>query len=181
MIQTESMLESLKKEMEQLLARDGRKYQCPLPDNKADRYELVLPSVYIGLIPPGCTLTPGAGPRIPCLVAGMLEDDSTSEATIIQLQITAVVYDPGIQEYDESGKFLKLQANFDGFLTLINLLDCVKAEILRNDGITGRYTLEGAVKLRTYEEQPWPYWYGYLQFSVSGEPYPQTKYAQALR
>ncbi len=177
-MQTASSLNQVKSWLENLIATEHIELKQPDRDNKANYYSLVAPAVHICLVPPNCLVDP-AGTRIPCLVVGTSESAEDSDSSSMELHITAIVYDPGFQKEDAAGR-LQLVPNFDGYITLLNLLDRVKGWVRREDGIADRFQLEGAVRLKTYEEQPWPYWYGSLSFTVSGVPYPVTKYADAL-
>jgi hypothetical protein len=177
-MQTASSLNSIKEWLESLILSERIELKRPDKSNRTDNYKLVTPAVHIGFIPPDKMLGEVTGIRIPCLVVGTSETDGDADSTMMNLQITAIVYDPGLQNLNENG--LQLTPNFDGYITLLNFLDRLKDWIQRTDGITDRFQLESSVKLKTYEEQPWPYWYGALTFTVSGEPYPVTKYADVL-
>lgn len=174
-----SSLKLIKEWLEDLIATDKVQLKRPSKDNRVSGYELVAPAVHIGLVPPNGILDESAGIRIPCLAVGIEEANGDADETRLALRITAIVYDPGTQSA-ESGGAATLTPNFDGYTTLLNFMDRVKAWILREDGAAGCFALEGGVKLTPYEEQPWPYWYGALTFAVSGGPYAVTKYADAL-
>ncbi len=178
MLQTVSSLNAVKEWLEGHISADKIQLKVPSADNKIGDYKLAAPAVHAGLIPPDGIIYPTDGIRIPCLVVGTPETNGDSESTEMELQITAIVYDPGTQTPEISGP--KLIPNFDGYITLLNFLDRVKEWVQREDGAAGRFQLESPVKLKTYEDQPWPYWYGFLSFTVSGEPYPVTKYADVL-
>lgn len=180
-MQTVSSLEAIKKWLERSISSDHLKFKAPRKDNTVNSYELVVPAVHIGFVPPNSIIDSSAGMRIPCLVIGTDETDGDKDNTEMSLQITAIVYDPGQQNFEGTGQQLQLTPNFDGYITLLNFLDRVKEWIQREDGIAEQFQLESSVKLKTYEEQPWPYWYGFLTFTVSGEPYPVTRYADALK
>ena len=151
----------------------------PEHDNKVLDYKLVSPSVHIGFVPPNSYIDTSVKVRIPCLLIGCPEVNDDQESTEINLQITAIIYDPGFQQKSKEDMHLQIVPNFDGYISLINILDTVKEWIQRNDGIDNM-NLISPIKMRTYEEQPWPYWYGYLAFTVSGSPSPVTRYADVL-
>ncbi len=178
MNQTVSSLQSIGKWLEdEVLA--NIKLQQPEPDGMAQTYKLVKPAVHVGLIPPGHFLTNDSPEmiRIPCLVVGLAEASADAEATQMQLRITAVIYDPGHQSVADNA--LQLSANFDGYITLLNLLDKVRAHVAQGT-FANNFELQSPIKLKTYEEQLWPYWYGYLEFTVSSEGYPQKSYTEFL-
>ncbi|MCI1965883.1 MAG: hypothetical protein LKJ17_07105 [Oscillospiraceae bacterium] len=174
--QTASLLKLIQKWLENHITADRLQLKQPRKDNAIGSYVLSPPAVHVGLVPPNGIIDPTAGLRIPCLVIGAAESDSDGDETRIALQVTGIVYDPGTQDGTAS-----LNPNFDGYLTLMNLLDRVRQWVTREDGVADLFQLAGGVKLTPYEEQPWPYWYGFLTFTVTGEPYPVTKYADVLR
>lgn len=176
---TVSTLEEIKKWLQEKVLTEVA-LQAPEARGEVSAYQLAEPVVHIGWVPPNGIIEQGEDIRIPCLVVGIDEVNSDSDSTEFKVQLTAVVYDPGHQEYPEQKTRLQLTPNFDGYQTLLNLLDRVRAAILRRGGISKQFELLGAIKLKTYEEQPWPYWYGYLAFTLSGEAYPQLSYAKYL-
>lgn len=178
MNQTVSSLQCIKDWLDSKVLADV-KLQRPDPGGQTQTYTLVKPAVHVGLIPPGHFLIDNETEsiRIPCLVVGLMEDLADVESTDLQLRITAAIYDPGHQTQEEDS--LQLSANFDGYLTLLNLLDRVRARVAQGT-LANTFELKSPIKLKTYEEQMWPYWYGYLEFTVSSEPYPQSGYAKFL-
>jgi hypothetical protein len=179
-MQAVSTLEFVKKWLESRIFENEIQEKAPRKDDSAGSYQLATPAVHVGYIPPGSILDEHSKIRIPCLVVGTPEMTDDRENSEIHLQITVIVYDAGLQTVSGDGKQMQLSPNFDGYITLMNFLDCVKEWILREDGIPGLLTLDSAVKLKTYEEQPWPYWYGYLDFTVSGINNPITRFAGVL-
>lgn len=179
-MQTVSSLEQIKEWLEDLITAEKITFKSPQKDNKADTYKLVPPAVHVGFVPPNSIVEQNSKIRIPCLVVGTSETDGDQDSTTMNLQIMAAVYDPGSQMMAPDRQQLQLIPNFDGYITLLNFLDRVKEWIQRNDGIADRFQLESPVKLKTYDEQPWPYWYGFLTFTVSGEANPVTRYKDVL-
>lgn len=179
-MQTVSSLLTMQGWLRRLIEKEQIQLKCPQFDDSAKLYTLAAPAVHIGYIPPKAELNPGDEIRIPCLVAGVTEVSGDEDNTTLNLQITAVVWDPGIQSPSELANQTWLAANFEGYITLLNLLDRIKLWVQREDGIAGIFQLESALRLKTYDEQPWPYWYGNLSFTVSCSPDPKIRYADAL-
>lgn len=153
--------------------------QRPTRDDRINAYELVQPSAYIGWIPPGGIFDMPDRPLIPCIVVGLDQRTASIEDTEMQVRITAAIYDPGHQTWtEESG--LSTDPNFEGYVTLLNLMDRLEAVTMKHQVIGGRYKLDSAIESKMYDEQPWPYWYGYLRFTLSGPPDPVTRYAGLL-
>lgn len=180
-MQTVSSLTKIKSWLEKLIAAEHLTLKSPTDGEHASSYRLAVPAVHVGYVPPNGVLDPKAKPRIPCLVVGAEQSDDDRDGTVIAVRITAAVYDPGEQTFGQSSQQLQLVPNFDGYITLLNFLDRVKEWMLRSDAIAGRFQLESPVALKTYEEQPWPYWYGTLTFTASGLASPVTGFAEALR
>ena len=178
-MQTVSALCAVKEWLEKQIEASHVELKRPDQDGKITAYTLAAPSVHIGFVPPNGIVDP-AVMRIPCLVVGTPETTDDHDTAEMELQLTAIVYDPGLQKKDEKGQQLQLTPNFDGYITLLNFLDRVKSWVQKNDSIAGKFQLESSVRLKTYEEQPWPYWYGFLSFTVSGVAYPMTRYAEIL-
>ena len=180
-MQVVSSLNRMKAWLEGLISTEKLMLKCPNKENRADAYTLVAPAVHVGYVPPNGILDQNAKIRIPCLVIGTPETNDDRDDTTITMQVTAAVYDPGNQILTPDTQKIQLLPNFDGYITLLNFLDRVKEWVLRSDVIADRFQLDSPVKLKTYEEQPWPYWYGSLAFTVSGIAAPVTRYAETLR
>ncbi len=175
-----STLESVKAWLENNIETDKIQEKAPRKDDTTGSYQLAPPAVHVGYIPPGSILDEHSKIRIPCLVVGTPEMTDDRENSEINLQITVIVYDAGLQTVGGDGKSMQLSPNLDGYVTLLNFLDRVKEWILRENGIPDRLTLNSPVKLKTYEEQPWPYWYGFLNFTATGADNPITRFAGVL-
>ncbi|MCQ4895548.1 hypothetical protein [Anaerotruncus sp. DFI.9.16] len=158
-------------------ALKGMELKCPPDGERIDGYSLVQPSAYIGWIPPGDVLGPDR-PIVPCIVVGLDRRLSSDDDTRLELRVTAAVYDPGHQERKDNQ--IQYTPNLDGYVTLLNLLDRLEAATLREQVLAGRYSLASSVETRMYDEQPFPYWYGYLKFTLSDGAYPKTRYAKFL-
>lgn len=179
MKQTVSSLQAIKKWLEDEVLCNVQMQQ-PEYGELLNNYKLVKPAVHIGMIPPGSFLPNETGEssiRVPCLVVGVPESSVGEESTEIHVRITAIIYDPGHQTNADG--ILQSDLNFDGYLTLLNLLDKVRSFVAQGI-IADIFELSSPVKLKTYDEQIWPYWYGYLDFVVIGEAYPRVNYTQIL-
>lgn len=179
-METVSSLFAVKAWLEGLIQQENVRLKAPQQNDKTDAYTLVFPAVHVGYVPPKTILNDSTEIRIPCLVVGTSEADSDDESNSLDLRITAAIWDPGTQAIRESSQKLQLAQNFDGYITLLNLLDRVKRWIRREDSVAGHFRPESQVKLTTNEEQPWPYWYGAVEVTVSEEPDPMTRYSGVL-
>lgn len=180
-METVSSLFCMKKWLEEQIQREKIRLKSPQPDDKTDTYALVAPAVHVGYIPPKAILNKDMVVRVPGLIVGTTEIEDDGESSRMDLRITAVVWDSGTQRAaDDSSSGLQLTPGFDGYVTLLNLLDNVKRWIRRDDGLSEQFHLDSTVRLSTYDEQPWPYWYGTVACAVTTQPDPTTRYAQAL-
>ncbi|KPU42161.1 hypothetical protein OXPF_39400 [Oxobacter pfennigii] len=147
------------------------KFKLQQKTNNINNYALITPSVHIGWIPPklpeGWT-TEEQVPDIPCAIIGMDEGEDSGDEAGINIRITFVVYSPGLHEPKESGG-LKFTPDFIGYEDLLNFINRTKLEIARKQ-IIGITTLQGPFKWGMYQEQPYPYWYGWLTFRARTKP-----------
>ena len=102
--------------------------------------------------------------NVPCLYvcADEASDESDNEPMTINIRIVAVCWNPGT--FTEE---LERKIDGVGYYDLINLLERAKQYIKTNRSFCDKAVLNGGVRLSVYEEQPYPYWYGWLSFQVS--------------
>jgi len=136
-------------------------------DKNVQAYDLANPNVFIGWIPPNGYLPEGMDSAIPCLIVGMDEAADDGEEGQYNIRISAAVFSPGLHEPDED--CVKYTPDFQGYLDLLNLIDRTKAELLKNRIVSP------PVKWGMYQEQPYPYWYGWITFSTGGRSYPPSE------
>ena len=159
--------------------------QRPADGERLDRYELVTPAVRIGwecLPEVFCRLDRASGRiRVPCVVVGADGgDDADEESTEIQLMFTAVVFDPGRRVGGENGS-LGWAANFDGYVNLLNLLDRLRARILRDRRIAVKYRVAyPPVVLNTCGAAAAVLVLVISKLTATCEPYPASGYAELL-
>jgi hypothetical protein len=155
------------------------KLQKPSDSNIMD-YTLVNPEVHIGWIPPKGYLPEGMESAIPCLIVGMddgSEDDTDEE---FNLRISAAVYSPGLHEPDKNGG-LKYTPDFQGYRDLVNFIDRTLQAIRKNPIIKGKVKVKKPIKSGMYQqEQPYPYWYGWITFTVSKTSIPPAEIVRDL-
>ncbi|MGE5631710.1 MAG: hypothetical protein ACM3TR_11510 [Caulobacteraceae bacterium] len=147
-------------------------------DNNVKDYSLMQPNVFVGWVPPKGYLPAGMESIIPCLIVGLDEASDDGESDDLNLRITAAVYSPG--EHKPVGDNVEFTPDFQGYKDLLNLLERTKAEFLKNSIIKNALKVQKPVKRGMYEEQPYPYWYGWVKVTVSKSAYPQTDVAKLL-
>lgn len=152
----------------------GMELQLPSEDDRIRSYTLTNPCVHIGMIPPGSILPDSTVIRVPALLVGVSQGSFDDDESELQMTITAIVYDPGHQT-DDGGE-LWTEMNFDGYITLLTVLDHISMALMRNQVIDNFWQISSPVSVQTYETQPWPYWYGQMKFNMTGAAYPQTRY-----
>lgn len=145
-------------------------------NNKVMEYELVNPAVHVGWVPPAGYLPEGMESAIPCLVVGMDEGSDDGQDGQLNIRIAAAVYSPGLHE--PSGGGLKYTPDMKGYNDLLNLIDRTMAELTKNLIIKDAGEIQRPVKWGMYQEQPYPYWYGWITFSVRNQSYPPSEIAQ---
>lgn len=168
---TVSVLETLKTFLENHV---DIKLQKDDGDNVGN-YELVKPAVHVGWIPPKGYLPPDMKAVIPCLIVGIDEATDDAESEELNIRISAVVYSPG--QHNPDGTYTP---DFRGYNDLLNLIDRTKAALLRNQIINNSVVIQYPVKWGMYQDQPYPYWYGWLTFTVRKMAYPQREILRNL-
>lgn len=139
------------------------KLQKPIKSD-VTTYELINPSVHIGWIPP--KLPEGMNPEdevpdIPCIIVGMDDGNDDGQDAELNIRISFVAYHPG--EYENS----KFTPSFKGYQDIINLMELTREELAKSGVIEGVTTVQRPFKWGMYQDQPYPYWYGWLTFPVS--------------
>jgi hypothetical protein len=61
----------------------------------------------------------------------------------------------------------KLIPTFQGYKDLLNLMTLARQELSKVSVIEGITVMQKPFKWGMYQEQPYPYWYGWLTFPVS--------------
>lgn len=146
-------------------------------NNKIMEYELVHPAVHVGWVPPAGYLPEGMESAIPCLVVGMDEGSDDGQDAQVNIRIIVAVYSPGLHEPAEvSG--LKYTPDMKGYNDLLNLIDRTVAELAKNQVIKTAGEIQKPLKWGMYQEQPYPYWYGWITFSVRNQSYPPSEIAR---
>lgn len=141
-------------------------------DKNVHNYSLVEPSVHVGWLPPKGYLPEDQESGAPCLIVGM--DGGTHDTTDsdINIRITVAVFNPGEHKQDDSA--IAYTPNFLGYIDLLNLMDRTVAEVTKARIIGSKLSVQDPIKWGMYEEQPYPYWYGWITFSVRQAPYPRA-------
>lgn len=136
-------------------------------DKNIAEYELVNPNVFVGWIPPNGYLPEGVETAIPCLIVGLDEAADNGEEGQYNIRISAAVFSPGLHEPVETE--IQYTPDFQGYIDLLNLIDRTKAELLKNR------IASPPLKWGMYQEQPYPYWYGWITFSIQKRSYPPSE------
>ncbi len=152
-------LESLKAFLEEHVAKEI--LLMPAQDNNVHNYALVHPTVHLGYVPPAKLLPQGTEHVIPCILVGMESGEDTGTDASLSIKLTFVIYNPG--RYGENG----LSPDFSGYVDLLNLMGLVRQKLLARMSINKTTIIQKPINWGLYDEPPYPYWYGYMTFSVS--------------
>lgn len=172
---TVSILNEIKEFLQEKVAT---KIRLQKADNNINNYELINPNVFVGWIPPEGYLNDGMEAAIPCMIIGTDEGNDDNVESELKIRISFVVYSPG-EHIINNGKNM-YTPSFKGYEDLLNLIDLSKAEIIKNTIINNTVTVNSECKWGMYQEQPYPYWYGWLSFSVRTQPYPKSEIEKML-
>lgn len=138
-------------------------------------YELVSPNVFKGWLPPNGYLPQGFT-GIPAIIAGLDGGSDDGDSDDEQVKLSFAVYSPGT--HLEDGTYTP---DFNGYNDLLNLIELTKAELIKSSiNISEKFKLSEEITWGMYEEQPYPYWYGYMTFSIHGKAYPRRNIEQLL-
>lgn len=148
-------------------------------DNNVKDYTLVNPAVHIGWIPPKGYLPEGMESAIPCLIVGMDDGSQDAQSNDLNIRISAAVYSPGLHAPDAVGA-ITYTPDFQGYQDLLNLMDRTLAKLTENRVVNG-VSIQDPIKWGMYQsEQPYPYWYGWITFTVSKPAIPPAEIARNL-
>lgn len=148
-------------------------------DNKIQEYELVDPQAHVGWLPPNGYLPEGMESAIPCLVVGLDEGSLDPTDKEFKIRISAAVFSPGLHAPNGSGEII-YTPDFQGYMDLLNLIDRTLNQLNKNPIINGKLTINGPVKFGMYQEQPYPYWYGWITFTVAKPSIPPAEIVRNL-
>lgn len=151
------ILEGLKKFLEQKVAI---KIKLLAAKDNANEFKLINPAVFECYIPPNNFIPAEIESVVPCILVGMEEGNDDGSEASIRIRITFAVYNPG--EYDADGKLIP---NFQGYKDLLNLMTIARRELAKA-AVIDVTSIKPPFKWGMYQEQPYPYWYGWLTFSA---------------
>jgi hypothetical protein len=168
---TVTLLNLLKEYLEEMVAPQIQLQKDS--SNDVGNYELVNPAIFTGWVPPKGYLAEEIEHHIPCIVVGM--DDALDDSTNgdFNIRLSFATFSPGEHIPSEEGA-LNYTPSFNGYTDLLNLMDLTKAMLVKETIIKQKMTLEGNIKWGMYQEQPYPYWYGHMTFTVSTKAYPRA-------
>ncbi len=146
-------------------------------DNNVDEYQLLNPNVFVGWIPPKGYLPEGMESAIPCLIVGLDSGAEDTEDGQYDIRIPVAVYSPGLHASDESGE-VDYTPDLQGYIDLLNIIDRTVAALSKNLIITDAGTIQKPIKWGMYDEQPYPYWYGWITFTLVTRGYPESEIAR---
>jgi hypothetical protein len=177
---TVTILDKIKEFLEESVAPNIKLQKAD--DNNIDLYELANPQVFIGWLPPKGCIPEGLTHTIPCLLVGLDECSDDGKEGELNLRISAAVYSPGMHKKvgAEEGSVTEFKADYQGYIDLLNLLDRTTAELIKAQVIKNSVSLIYPVKSGMYLEQPYPFWYGWITFSVKKPAYPIAGIAELL-
>lgn len=156
-------LESLKSFLQEKVTSQI-KLKKPNDKNVMD-YKLVNPQVHIGWIPPNGYLPKEIGSAIPCILVGHDDGEDNGEDASLSIRLSFAIWNPGHK--DNSGN---LSPDFEGYRDLINFIERTKMEILKYKIINRNVEIMHPLKWGMYEENPYPYWYGWMSFRITLNP-----------
>ena len=149
-------------------------------DSNVLEYSLVNPTVHIGWIPPKGYLPTGMESAMPCLIVGLDDGTKDNQANSFNIRISAAVYSPGLHKPNGAGE-VTYTPDFEGYRDLLNLIDRVVSKLGEKPVISGKGTARDPIKWGVYQqEQPYPYWYGWITLTIEKPPLQPAEIIQNL-
>jgi hypothetical protein len=109
---------------------------------------------------------------IPALLVGIEKAKDNHQDGVLDIRITFITFSAGT--YNENQELIDL--NNEGYKDNINLMERTKQELIKATNINCKCTVNKPIEYGIYEEQPCPYWYGYMTFSVTLPEYEYNAY-----
>ncbi|WP_041272388.1 hypothetical protein [Desulfitobacterium hafniense] len=168
---TVAVLDAVKEFLEEKVANTIKLQKAN--DNNVYSYELVNPAVHLGWVPPKGFLPQGMESGIPCLIVGIDDASKDIEKRDFNIRISAATFSPGLHKQD------RYTPDFHGYQDLLNLIDRT-LECLEKYALIGQRVSikEDSIRWGMYEDQPYPYWYGWITFTVSRPVLPPVEIVQ---
>lgn len=145
------------------------KLQAPNDDN-VKAYDLMHPNVFVGWVPPPnqledvpFQLPDGIKRAIPAVVIGMDDGDDDGSDAGLTIRMTFITYSPG--HYPAPGSVIP---NFKGYRDLLNFMFIARQQLSTHYLIGGGKTAaQKPHRWGMYQQQPVPYWVGWLTFRAT--------------
>lgn len=150
------------------------KLQSPNDDDIRE-YDLMNPNVFVGWIPPPnqledvpLQLPDGTKRAIPAVVIGMDDGDDDGSDAGINIRMTFITYSPG--HYLEEGGVIP---NSKGYKDLLNFIFIARQQLSTHYLVEdGKTAAQKPFRWGVYQQQPIPYWVGYLTFRATAAVLP---------
>lgn len=164
-----TILLSLKEFIQERIA-GGIKLLKPV-DSSTGAQEMVHPAVYIGYLPPKALLPEDSNYDAPAIIVGMDTNGGEDLLTRAELNIRVTMVTYGAGKTAEAGVF---SPDMTGFMDLLNLIERARQKLgafpVSEKSICIERSEDNPFRWGMYDEQPWPYWYGWLTFTVKLAP-----------
>lgn len=154
-----TILEALKKRLKEQVASQIELQKPPTEEESTVEYVNVNPYVCTGYLPPKNFLPEGYD--VPCIIVGLDEGVDDGNDASLQIKLTFATYGAGQYAGGE------LIPDMEGYKDLLSLMTLTRQNICTNPLIENLVTIQKPIRWGMYSEQPWPYWYGYMTFSVN--------------
>jgi hypothetical protein len=123
---------------------------------RPDTNETVRPQVYIGWTPPK-NLNPDDY-DIPGIIIGIPEGSEEDDSSILNVTFTFATYSPGADT---------TKLDMQGYKELLYLQNFVRYKLLSKRIINSKTTVQKPLTWGVPEEQPYPYWVGWMKFQAT--------------
>lgn len=128
-------------------------------DNANDPKEYVHPIVVIGYLPPKNFLPEGYD--IPAIIIGTDQGEQDDDDAFLSIRITFAVYSMGENVHEGT-----VVPDMQGYIDLNHLISQTRIA-LSTAAALEKTEIRKPIKWGMYQEQPWPYWYGWMTFDAT--------------
>lgn len=137
------------------------KILLPKPYSPGETPVLIRPQVYIGWTPPKNIKAEDYD--IPGIIIGIPEGSEEDENGVLNVNLTFATFSPGPETPVEAANKFDMQ----GYRDLLYLQSFVRYKLFSTRIINSKTTVQKPVAWGVYEEQPYPYWVGWMKFQAT--------------
>jgi len=131
---------------------------------KTPKGEYVEPNVFKGVLPFKHSLPDDKKELVPCILVGMGKGRDNDDDGDINIKLTIVTFDSGFNDGESEVQ------DMNGYTDLLIVIQRLRASLLGSVDVGGLGEVQRPYDFGMYEEQSYPFWYGYSMFGFEMDP-----------